>query len=139
MTLILSENLPEVKRTILNKGDEIHIPKKERDFLNRRDRGKRHYKRYPSGSSDELKTAYMKHVSEHAISLIKERFSGTENSILLVGHNSAGVSLLKLLLQKAPGGAARVGIDNIGIWMVEEQKDGSFKLQIYNDKPFLNE
>lgn len=136
MTLILSENLPKVNRKIINEGDPIHVPKRERKFIERRDRAKRHYRKYPSGSSDEVKTAYMKHVSEHAIERIKEQFGGTESSILLVGHNSSGVSLLKLLLGEEPGGHARVGIDNIGIWMAEEQEDGSFELKIYNDKEF---
>ena len=139
MTLILSKDLPKVKKEILNQGDPIHVPKKERDHIKRRDHGKRYYKRYPSGSSDELKTAYMKHVTEHAIGIIKEKFGGSEKSILLAGHNSAGVSLLKLLLGEAPGGAARRGIDNIGMWMVEQQDDGSFKLMIYNNKPFVAE
>ena len=81
----------------------------------------------------------MKHVTEHAIELIKERFGGSDDSILLVGHNSSGVSLLKLLLGHAPGGAATRGIDSTGLWMVEEQEDGSFKLEIYNDKAFTVE
>lgn len=136
MTLILSDDLPKVERTILNEGDPIHVPKKEREYFDRRDRGKRHYKKYPSKSSDAVKTAYMKHVTEYAIGLIKEKFGGTDKSILLVGHNSSGVSLLKLLLGKEPGGAARRGLDNVGIWMVEEQKDGSFELKIYNDEVF---
>ena len=136
MTMILSKSLPKVDKTILNKGDSIHVPKKEREFIDRREGGKHYYKRYPSGSNEEVRTSYMKHVTKHAIKLIKEKFSGSDKSILLVGHNSAGVSLLKLLLERAPGGAARVGIDNVGIWMVEEQQDGSFKLLIYNDKEF---
>lgn len=139
MTLILSKDLPKVEKEILNEGDSIHVPKAERDFMDRREGGKRHYKRYPSGSSDEVKTAYMKHVTKHAIRLIKGKFSGTEKSILLVGHNSAGVSLLKLLLGKAPGGKARVGISNTAIWMAEEQLDGSFKLKIYNDEVYTEE
>lgn len=120
------------EKRILNEGEVIHVPKKERDFISRRPKGKHHYKKYPSDSNDALKTAYMKHVTEHAISLIKEKFSGTESSILLAGHNSSGVSLLKLLLGYEPGGAAQRGIDNTGIWMVEEQADGSFKLLLYN-------
>lgn len=139
MTMILSETLPTVERTILNKGDVIHVPKKEREFMERRHGAKHHYKKYPSRSSDEVKTAYMKHVTEHAIAEIKERFGDSEKTILLAGHNSAGVSLLKLLLGHEPGGAARWGIENVGIWMVEEQDDGSFKLLIYNDKPFVIE
>lgn len=140
MTLILSEKLPEVKRTILNKGDVIHVPKKERDFMERRHGAKHHWRKYPSRSSDQVKTAYMKHVTEHAIARIKEQFGGTESTILLAGHNSSGVSLLKLLLGKEPGGAvARRGINNVGLWMVEEQEDGTFKLLLYNDEPFVAE
>jgi len=139
MTLILSEDLPEVRKTILNKGEAIHIHKKEREFFSRRHGASHHYRRYPSGSDDELKTAYMKHITEHAIARILEQFGGSDSSILLAGHNSSGVSLLKLLLGKEPGGAARVGIANVGIWMVEQQADGSFKLLIYNDEPFVAE
>ncbi len=78
----------------------------------------------------------MKHVTEHAISVILERFGESDDTILLVGHNSAGVSLLKLLLGRVPRGVAARGIDNIGVWMVEQEEDGSFKLLIYNDEPF---
>ncbi len=136
MTLILSDKLPKVNRTILNEGDPVHIPKKERKYFDRRERGKRHYRKYPSDSSDELKTAYMKHVTEHAIDIIEEKFGEKDKSILLAGHNSAGVSLLKLLLGEEPGGPARSGIHNVAIWMVEQQKDGSYELKIYNDAPF---
>ena len=86
--------------------------------------------------SDELKAAYTKYASNHAISMIKEGFGGSEKSILLAGHNSAGVSLLKLLLEEAPGGKAQRGLENVGIWMAEEQEDGSFELKMYNDQPY---
>ncbi len=49
----------------------------------------------------------------------------------------AGVSLLKLLLGEEPGGIARRGLENVGIWMVEQQGAGSQELQIYNDQPYL--
>ena len=135
MTMILSPDLPEVKPPILNEGDSIHVPKKERDYIKRRPGGKRYYKRCRS-DKEELRTAYMKYVTEHAISLIKERFGNSDKSILLAGHNSSGVSLMKLLIGEAPGGEARRGIDNTGMWMVEQQEDGSFKLLMYNDKPY---
>ena len=103
MTMILSPDLPEVKPPILNEGDSIHVPKKERDYIKRRPGGKRYYKRCRS-DKEELRTAYMKYVTEHAISLIKERFGNSDKSILLAGHNSSGVSLMKLLIGEAPGG-----------------------------------
>jgi len=136
MTMILSKDLPTVEKRILNRGDTIHIHKAERGFLERRHGASHYYRKAPSGSSEELRTAYMKHVTEHAISVILERFGESDDTILLVGHNSAGVSLLKLLLGREPGGTAVRGIDNIGMWMVEQQDDGSFKLLIYNDEPF---
>lgn len=141
MQVILSKNIPEVKETILNKGEAIEIPKSEQDFFKTREAAENNYARYPRDSSNEVKAGYMKHVSEHAIELIEKRFGKSEKStldksILLAGHNSAGVSLLKLLLKEEPGGEAKRGITNVALWMVEQQEDGSFKLMIYNDKPY---
>lgn len=139
MTTILSDDLPEVERDILNKGEEIEIPDDEAELFTIREGAENNYRKYPSGCSDERKVAFMKYVSLHAIDLIEKRFGGSEKSILLTGHNSSGVSLLKLLLQKEPGGEARRGIDSTGMWMVEQQEDGSYELMIYNDKPFVEE
>ncbi|MDP4624117.1 MAG: histidine phosphatase family protein [Akkermansiaceae bacterium] len=139
MTTILSKDLPEVERDILNKGDEIEIPDNEADFFTIREGAENNYRKYPSGCSDERKVAYMKYVSLHAIDLIESRFGGSDKSILLTGHNSSGVSLLKLLLKEEPSGEARRGIDSTGIWMVEQQEDGSYELMIYNDKPYVEE
>ena len=79
----------------------------------------------------------MKHVSKHAIDMIKKRFGGSEKSILLAGHNSSGVSLLKLLIQEQPVERPQRGLENISLWMVEQQEDGSFELKIYNDEPYV--
>ena len=135
MTMILSD-LPEVNDEILNKGDSVVLPKKEADVFELRRGAENHYKRYPRGSSEKEKGAYMKYVSQYAIELIETRFGGSGKSILLAGHNSAGVSLLKLLIQEEPTGDARNGLNNVGIWMVEQQEDGSFDLKIYNDQPY---
>ncbi|MDX2430856.1 MAG: hypothetical protein QNK35_07980 [Bacteroides sp.] len=51
---------------------------------------------------------------------------------LLAGHNSSGVSLLKLLLKEEPEN--KRGINSSGIWMVEQQKDGTYQLKIYNSE-----
>ena len=133
MTTILSKDIPEVKEVILNMGKPIELPEEEQDFFKLRDDAKNNYSKYPRDSDDDEKVAYMKHASLHAIEVIKKRFGGAEKSILLAGHNSSGVSLLKLLLQGDP--PIRSGIDNTGIWMVEEQDDGSFKLRMFNSVP----
>ena len=134
MQVILDENLPEVKEDILNKGDAIVIPENEAEVFAVRKDGANNYAKYPKGSSNELKAAYMKKVSLHAIQLLETRFGGSDKSILIAGHNSSGVSLLKLLLKKAPTGAAKRGLDNTGLWMVEQQEDGSYELKMYNDQ-----
>ncbi|WP_044255132.1 histidine phosphatase family protein [Rhodopirellula sp. SWK7] len=136
MTTILSEDVPEVDIEILNKGEPIVVPDEEAGVFHLRDDGKNSYAKPPKGSTEMEKVAYMKHVSQHVIDMIKKRFGGSDKSILLAGHNSAGVSLLKLLIQQEPGGKARRGLENVGIWMVEQQDDGSFQLLIYNDQPY---
>ena len=75
----------------------------------------------------------MNKVSLHAIALTEKRFGDSDQSILLVGDNGAGVSLLKLLLGEAPKGEVRRGWVNVGMWMVEQQNDGSYDLKIYHD------
>lgn len=136
MTTILSKDIPDVKKTILNKGKKIELPGEERDVLKRRSEARNHYAKYPRDSTDNEKVAYMKHVTLYAIKMVEKRFGDSDKSILLAGHNSSGVSLLKLLLGEQPKGDAQRGIINTGIWMVEKQKDGSYKLKIYNDKPY---
>jgi broad specificity phosphatase PhoE len=74
------------------------------------------------------------------ILMIRSRFGTTNKSILLVGHTEAGKWLLRTLLnnnsimrQPSPYGTV---LNNTGMWMAEQQKDGSFKLRILNDRPY---
>ncbi|MGJ8656617.1 MAG: histidine phosphatase family protein [Akkermansiaceae bacterium] len=133
MKTILSKDIPDVNVDILNKGKPILLPEEEQAFFKLRDGATNDYSKYPRDSDENLKVAYMKHASLNAIEVIKERFGGTEKSILLVGHNSSGVSLLKLFLQGEP--EIKRGLENTGIWMVEQQDDGSFKLKMFNSVP----
>jgi len=137
MQVILNEGLPEIKKDILNKGDAIEIPEEEAQIFSVREGGENNYARYPRDSDNNLKAAYMKKVSLNAIDLLEKRFGGSDKSILIAGHNSSGVSLLKLLLKNAPTGEARRGLDNVGLWMAEQQEDGSYELKIYNDQPYV--
>lgn len=133
MLTILSADIPDLDEEILNQGKPIILPEEEREWFRLRDGAANNYSKYPRESDENMKVAYMKHASLHAINLIKKRYGGTDKSILLAGHNSSGVSLLKLLLQEEP--ESRRGLENTGIWMVEEQPDGTFKLKMYNDVP----
>lgn len=139
MRSILSEDLPEVTEEILNRDKAIQIEKDEQAFFSLRPDGKNHYASYPKGCAEELKVAYTKHVSQHVIALVEKRFGNTEKSILLAGHNSSGVSLLKLLLKEEPTGKAQRGLGNATIWMVERQDDGSYILKMYNDEAYVAE
>ncbi len=65
--------------------------------------------------------------------MVRERFAGTDKTILLVGHGNAGRALLRRLtnqtLPEIPSMA------NAQLWMVEEQPGASFQLEMYNDAP----
>jgi len=137
MLTILSKDIPDLDIEILNLGYPIELPDEEKDFFVLRKDSPNDYKKYPSESDDNLKVAYMKHVALHAIDMIEKRFSGSDKSILLAGHNSSGVSLLKLLLKDEPEN--KRGITSSGIWMVEQQKDGTYKLKIYNNEAVIHE
>ncbi len=132
MLTILSKDIPDLDVPILNLGEPIELPEEEKDFFVLRKDSPNDYKKYPRDGEENLKVAYMKHVSLHAISMIEKRFGGTDKSILLAGHNSSGVSLLKLLLKEEPEN--KRGIISSGIWMVEQQKDGKYKLKMYNSE-----
>ncbi|MCM2369587.1 histidine phosphatase family protein [Aporhodopirellula aestuarii] len=132
MVTILSEDIPDLEIEIINLGDPIDVPDDEKGNLVLREDSPNDYKSAPKGSDENLKVAYTKHASLHAIKLIEERFGGTDKSILLVGHNSSGVSLLKLLLGKEP--AIKRGLNSTGMWMVAQQDDGTYHLKIYNDQ-----
>ena len=80
--------------------------------------------------------AYLKHATMRAIKLIEKRFGGTDQSILLAGHQISGSALLRLLLQDVLKG--REKIKNAEIWMVEQQENGSYQLKIYNGKACAN-
>jgi len=123
---------PEVK--IIGEGELIKLPSEELPYFTFRE-NEIHQIKLPKHSKNKLKRAAIaKHVIQKALDIIKERFSGTNKSILLVGHGSSGMGVLRMLtnneLKDFPS------INNTGIWMVEEQKNGEFDLKIYNDVPF---
>ncbi|MGJ8645117.1 MAG: hypothetical protein ACSHX9_17075 [Luteolibacter sp.] len=42
---------------------------------------------------------------------------------------------MRFLLKAEPGGGELGKYEKVGIWMVEQQEDGSYKLMIYYNKP----
>ena len=121
MLTILSDDLPEVTEEILNKGNAIELPEEEADIFVLRSGAENNYKWWPRDAGEKEQVAYVKHATLHAIQMIESRFGGSDSSILLAGHNSAGVSLLKLLIQDEP--AEVRGLNNTGMWMVEQQEE----------------
>lgn len=71
-------------------------------------------------------------MAEKTVRMVKERFAGSGKTILLVGHGNAGVTLIRVLTGTRLEGE---GLANTGLWMAEEQPDGTFKLMLLNDKP----
>ena len=131
---ILSKDIPVLGKEILNQGEPILLPDKEKPFFNLRDDAKNNYSRYSEEWDGKVKAAYMKHALLSAVAMIEKRFGGTYKTILLAGHGTSGRSLLKLLLQKDSKGI--VGFKNTGIWMVEQQEDGSYQLKMYNGEDY---
>ena len=131
---ILSKDIPVLGKEILNQGEPIILPDKEKPFFNLRDDAKNNYSRYSEEWDGKVKAAYMKHALLSAVAMIEKRFGGTDQTILLAGHGTSGRSLLKLLLKKDSKGI--VGFKNTGIWMVEQQEDGSYQLKMYNGEVY---
>ena len=133
--LILSTDLPTPTPRILNAGEMIQLPADESACFLLREDGKNLYKINQS-QEDMGYNADVKFVIQSLINRIHKQFGGTDKSILLVGHGNSGKDLLKMLLKNNL--EKTHSIINTGIWMAEEQSDGSYKLKIYNDEPYLN-
>jgi broad specificity phosphatase PhoE len=85
-------------------------------------------------SEDPLQAAADRRaVVDKVIDLIKQRFGGTDKSILLVGHGNSGRILAEELTHEKK--AFEVEPPNTAMWMAEQQPDGSFRLMMLNDEP----
>ncbi len=77
---------------------------------------------------------YRRAVVEKYIEMIRKRFGGSDKTILLVGHGNSGRIMAEELTHEKK--AFEKEPPNTGMWMAEEQADGSFKLMMLNDEPF---
>jgi hypothetical protein len=135
-SLVLSTDLipPVVK--ILGAGAPVEIPSDEAPYFSVRKGGENEFKRpqFPKGHTDmEGEAAAAQLIQKRVIEMIKKRFGGSDKTILLAGHGSSGKGLLRMLTRNKLSGFP--SITNTGLWMVEEQPSGEFKLKMYNDVP----
>lgn len=125
---LFDPKLPTITDPILGEGSEITLPAPEVDWFSLRKDGQFNF-RIPDYKRDERsETAASKLVIEAAIDLILKRFGGTDSAILLAGHGASGKTLIRMLTNDVDADS----IDNTGIWMVEQQADGTFKRLMYN-------
>jgi broad specificity phosphatase PhoE len=131
-TRVLSTNLPPPLGQILNAGRRLKLSPDEAPYFTLREGATNDFL-LPRMKGEQQQAAY-RFVVEHEVDLIRKRFGGTTKAILLVGHANSGKALLKFLtlnnLSHTPP------IANAELWMVEEQPDGRFKLEMYNDTPY---
>jgi broad specificity phosphatase PhoE len=135
---IVSPDLPDYTSTekILGAGDAITFLPEEEPYFTLREDGLNEFKkaRFPRDHSESAKeNAMAKVIIDRVLELIDDR-SDSYKTILLSGHGSSGAAILRLLTNNPLYHFPQ--ITNTGIWMVEQQEDGTFKLKMFNDVPF---
>ena len=136
--LIIAPDLPEHTATdkILGAGDAITLLPEEEPYFTVRKDGLNEFKkmRFPRDHSESAKeNAMAKVIIDHVLELIENR-STSHKTILLSGHGSSGAAILRMLTKNPLNHFPQ--ITNTGVWMVEQQDDGIFKLKMFNDVPF---
>lgn len=135
--LIISKDLPKHTSTvkILGAGDKITLQPEEEPYFTLRDNGLNEFKkmRFPRDHSESAKeNAMAKVIIDRVLKLIDNR-SASHKTILLSGHGSSGAAILRMLTNNPLNHFPQ--ITNTGVWMVEQQDDGTFKLKMFNDVP----
>ena len=126
--LIKKDTIPLARPDLFSGGD-IKIPDDEKPFFTLRDDGTKAFNLRED--KDQRAEDCVNSVRE-AVARIKKLPQDGDPSILLVGHGTSGRLLLQLLVKKE---LKVPWVENTGIWMVEEQPDGSFELRMFNDEP----
>jgi broad specificity phosphatase PhoE len=125
LALIGSAGLPEARAELLKGGRRIVIPADEQPWFTLPDASETepHLGRGGAEGAADLTALELM-----VIRRVRREFAGTDKSILLVGHGTAGKYLLWLLTGER--WVVDRGLDNTGLWMAEEQPDGGFKLMM---------
>lgn len=114
-------------------GKEIVLPDSEKEFFTLRPGAATFVK---TGGAPEQEVTDRRAIVSRAVQLLRERFAGTDKTVLLTGHGNAG-----RLFAAELTGDTRVLEDgkhiyNTHLWMAEEQPDGTFRLELFNDSPW---
>jgi broad specificity phosphatase PhoE len=135
LALFFTGELPAPGKKLLA-GSPVKIPADEELFFTLRAGSGR--LRSVAPSTNRLQRASDTKASlENAIALIRKKFGGTGKTILLSGHGNNGRALIQLLVPETRAmDRSLLHLRNTGIWMAEEQSDGTFVLRILNDGPF---
>jgi len=129
-SLIATANLPAPSPEVLSGGPAILLSEKEKPHFRFRPDGLTEPKIDRPGAEGAADLTF---ILNRVITRVRTEFGGTEKSILLVGHGTAGRYFLQLLTGDEE--TTKLPFQNIGLWMAEQQPDGSFKLVLANDKP----
>ncbi len=125
--------LPAASADLFAPGRAVELPAEEEEFFTLRPDGRLLYD-FKLGDGEPLREANRRAIAGRIMAMVEERFGGTDKTVLLVGHGTAGYHLLRGYvggnMPKGPG------IKNTAMWMVEEQGDGTFKLLLYNNAPY---
>ncbi len=72
-------------------------------------------------------------LAAETLRLLRARFGTNDVTVLLVGHGTAGETLIRYLLRKPDwtGGA-----QNASLWMAQEKSTGEFELKMFNSSPY---
>ena len=127
---LFDRDLPVITDPILEQGSLLELPDEEADWFSIRAGAVCGFK-MPDYSDEKTETAAAKVVYQAAIDRILAEFGGTDKAILLAGHGASGKNLIRMLT----GELDYDSIENTGIWMIEQQQDGRFKVRMYNSVP----
>lgn len=127
---LFDTDLPAITEPILGAANQVVLPDDESAFFSLRADGQRNYKRRKY-SDPKMETAAAVLIYQAGIDRILEKFDGTDKAVLVAGHGASGKNLIRLLTKSSRFDS----IKNTGIWMVEQQPDGSFEPMMYNTVP----
>lgn len=72
-------------------------------------------------------------MAKETLDLLRARFGTNDVTVLLVGHGTAGETLIRYLLGNPTWTG---GLQNAKLWMAKEQPDGKFELRLFNSAPY---
>ena len=108
-------------------GDRIEITPEEEVWFELRDAETTH--RFAPTSNPESLALF-----QRGVQMLKDRFGGTGESVLIVSHSCTGSRYFELLLGLEPRG--RFGPQNASVSLFEEQPGGVYRMALYNGRPF---